>query len=388
MYEADGGGALFSLVPGAVKASSTAAAADVQSGAELGALDSMRARREVLVDAFGSRKKQAMERTRKSNIVNPDAVAAGVDVAAMLAVSARADAASRPGAGAVADGDDDGDATAAADATADATHLLPPVNRFAGAPEDAYPIDRLIRIAALDALAPLVDNLLALAKACKKSMTAGAAVGAASPAPDSAAANDDASALTSAVIAASRGSLHVQHALMAAVAPRESEKKAARRKRVLTLAYLAVLLSLHGADKSVRPTEDSSGTMSASAALDGLPSTLAADVLGFFYEARGKKSGQPVAAPSDLSRDVVFVRSREATDRIRGYAVCLALVAADDCSTPLALLAADFRIAQRELAKYCRALGANVTPQEGDRTQLIARIKIPLVFPVAKRERR
>ena len=167
VYDADGGGVIYGMRLKAVRGSGAESAA-ARGGGEH-ALDD-RARRDILISAFGSRKKQAMDASQKANIINPNAVAAAAGVAKTITKSA-ASAATGGGASSSSSASKGGSIVpdvvtvdpALLGSTSSAkveTSLmearrakLPPFRLDAESPSEAYPLEGLMPSDVMDALA-------------------------------------------------------------------------------------------------------------------------------------------------------------------------------------------------------------------------------------------
>jgi len=182
VYEADGGGCVFGLEADASRGLASLYG-DAPLVSSMEGMDFL-AKRDALIKSFGSQKKKRMEATRKANIVNVDAVAGAAEVSINAATSSSIAAkgkatVSAQGGEAVLQqsGDSVGDSSAqevpptssAAAAEDEARRrLLPPFNKFATSPHDAYPLEGIlpppIAASLRTNLSPLLKALRSLGK--------------------------------------------------------------------------------------------------------------------------------------------------------------------------------------------------------------------------------
>jgi hypothetical protein len=371
VYEADANGYVFGVHLTSVDGADTGAMASVLEGV------TVKARRDMLIDAFGSRKKKAMERSKQANIVDVSAVAAAEDVAASLKASSSLAAMND------ADGEDQaGDAPAGRSARAvEATlresrlTMLPPYNERAATPADVYPLDGILGSAA-SATEVTVNNII---RSLRDSVKLHALIN--SIARDSDFLRDRLSSVTAARFSGDDGSGGTVNAAM--------------RRKLHSLVFLKHLLSLHRTKGELRhklitakperegedgPAADSAeataastdtGTVIAIPALKHIPSAVVDRMLSLFAEQRhgGSSRGSAAQASSgdaaaQLADQPSYVRTKQLEDKLVTWIACLSLVI-DDFNSDIRLLAADLKITPARALHFFKELGCSATPVRG-----------------------
>ncbi len=386
LYEADGGGVVFGLQADASRGLTLllgeAGAALARESTELGGMDS-RAKRDALVDTFGSQKKKKMESARKANIVDVNAVAAAQEVSGGAA--ANASAAAAEAAAGLAE-------TSGGAGAAEASNrglLLPPFNLAAAQLTECYPLDTLLTPEVIALLRPLAKSILKADKGSQAEEGGGGREeggGGGGSSSSSAAPAAAVEALLPASFNSCAHSRAVLLRLLALVASSQVEFAEAS-KRLQCLLYAAHLISLFHCGRTLKPRDDGAPFH---ASLGG-QMDLAALSLHRFYEARSKKSNLPVDTGGALSGKFVFCRTDLCEKRMLYHIAALAL-RAEDFSLQLGPLAADMRISPVVLSKTFRELGCSCTKEkvgggEGGGA-FLAVLKLPFQFPLAPKGKR
>jgi hypothetical protein len=387
---------------GVFKLQMSAAGLGDAGAAAVSAPSTDRARQDLLISDFGSRKKQKMEVSRQANIVNVRAVAAVGEVSQHLQAASLGAEASREAAGA-SDGlhHSTGESKAAATLLASRVATLPPFNADASSPHEAYPLGGIISqavfaeleapaksvVRAMEGRSPGDEQLLAslsfgsqfvtdrLRKLLELSIERKSGGGAA--AADSAAGDGSGG-----------GAI----------------RKSAAKARAASLVYLGALLLLHRAPATLRFSVPAAAPQASTVvdgeapaapealpdleprihALRGVPAAVVSDLLTRFTEERPASEGG--AAPS------LYIRSPELRDRLVAHAAVLSLIV-DGFVTDSQLLAADLRMTPAKVAQMYREAGCAVEPIRdsaggGTVVSYRAQLKTPLTFPKLKLNRR
>ena len=344
----------------------------------VGGLDGVtdQGRRDILISAFGSRKKQKMDASTKSNIVNVKAVAAAADVALSLRTVSAAVAAAA--ADAASDSEDAGEVVAAAvgsttqikvDASLAASRSakLPPFNATTRHPARAYPLRGLLPRAWMDAMASEID---AISAACNASTSKAESVLQQGSDEGTAAAMRRSASRHSEFVQSrlerlsSLSSGSAASAAAGDVANDDSTDAAAsRRTTVALLLRVAQLLSLHNAATRLTFRSPPAGLTDGEAAADstgpyipalrGVPREAVDDLLQNFCEKQ------------DLDASSVFVRTPDLQDRLTAHVAALSLHVDEAWTQPgsdVSALARDMRLSPAKLASLFRELGCVTTP--------------------------
>ncbi len=389
VYDAACSGVVLRLRPvRAAAGEDEAAAVEDMAGA------SAKARRDMLIDSFGSRKKQKMERSKAANIVDVRAVTAAGSVAADL--QERAGVAEREGSGAA------GGTTAArvaAGLAASRAAILPPHDERATTLEGAYPVDAILGgNAVVDALGPVVNEFMKVLKDAGALADAiGARIGQRVP-----------------------GAAYLRDRLTAVTAvPDEGAgglKKAVVRRnlRCVLLLQHMIALSLSPADKlrfvEAKPKEGGvpTGEMYVPC-LRGAPPPLVSHLLSLFRQARVElkeppRGGAPPTAggEGEEGTETVYARTEGLASRLSAYIAVLALVLDEGRIADLRPLAAALKSTPVTLLRSFREVGCGYEPirageaakAEGEgkgeaenRSGVVSysvHLKLPLVFPKPK----
>jgi hypothetical protein len=385
LYEADGGGSIFALE---MRKVNEAGALDGGVGDDVTGAE----RREMLIDAFGSRKKKKMEVTRKANIVDVRAIASAGDVAASIVDIGFGAGASGSSTEPIVLASRDAARTEES-AAAVRRIMLPPFNEFAAAPEDVYVFDKMLSSASRGALEPLARSIVAEAmRTIEGNVHA-----------------DEESchaALAALVERAAGSSRFVATALSAALSlPASAVRSSERRRLVVCLLYLSHMLAIHDAPERLRARARDDGTVSVSKAIDAAPPALAGALLNAFFDvtdASGVVASNVDALPDTPAAGFNYNRSAARTAKLRCHIICAALVASGigksggSITCELDVLGLDLKLPARQMAFYARELGATVAPSksslpgslDGSATSAEARLqatlRVPLVFPKPK----
>ena len=403
LYAADGGGLVFGLQADASRGLTAllgeAGAAAAQGGSGLEGMDA-RAKRDALVDSFGSQKKKKMESARKANIVDVNAVAAAQEVSGGAAANAAAAAAAAARAAEAAAEAEGGEGSAAAGGGSESLEdmrrkLLPPFDLAAASPSEAYPLSTLLTPAAAELLRPLAKAILKAAKG-----SSGEQQQEELPAPVEA-------LLPASFTHNSRASLQ---RLLPLLAGGQLERPEAS-KRLQCLLYASHLIALFQCGKFLKARDSGRAPGSAAGAAGAAgageaaseasralllhPSLddslqLAALSLGRFYEARSRATNLPVAPTSSqsLSLSVTYQRTGQCEKRLLYHIAALAL-RGEGGSLALGGLAEDMRISPVLLSKAFRELGCVCVKDKGGAgggvAGFTATLKVPLTFPLPPR---
>jgi hypothetical protein len=413
VFEADGG-AVFALH--ADGARGLAARRGGAGGGAAEALDGKAAweRRAALLADFGSKKKQRLVAAQKANVVTAEAVSAAHEASLALArgAGASSDGGAAAAAAAAAAAEGAGAAAAAAAAAAGGVtaaisaagqeaaraRVLPPFNRFATAPGDAYPVDTLLPKE--PAGAGLRSAVRALLKA------------AAQP-------EERALALLPPAAALSAFAREAVGALLRAHAGGALPKADAARRLACAL-YAAHLAALHCAGDRLWAAAGAAGggeggaplrLVAPRASAPGAAAALADDAPLLAHSlrqftvayARGEGGARtPCAHPpaGAAAADVEFQRQGEGGSKLLAWLGVAALSAGEGWAMDLGALAKDLRVPVVELAKSFRELGCACAPVRGagaaaaaggggeGRAFIVsytATLKAPLVFPALKK---
>lgn len=340
---------------------------------------SAKARRDMLIDAFGSRKKKMMEKSKAANIVDVDAVTAAGDIAASLRDTSKTAGDGGAGSSASSSAGAAGGIGISERKVQDAMRAarlatLPPYNELASKPEDAYPFDGLVTGAEVDAMNGQITVLMRAMK------------------------DADAEKLSEMINQIARTSQFVRDRLTALTSDKSkatddggfSGQHAVLRKRLQALVYVKHLLKVHEAPRELRlkemtvkpkdtpaeSAESAEGTAAAAPAteigipsLKFLPQPVQARVLSIFCDKRagsgrgdgGAAASSSSAAASSGIEDVTYVRTQELQDKLCAYIACLSLIV-DNFSSDIRLLAADMKLAPLKLLHFFKELGCTANP--------------------------
>jgi hypothetical protein len=393
------------------------------SGADLEGV-SAKARRDMLIDAFGSRKKKAMERSKAANIVDVDAIAAVEQVAATLrSTAAKSGRSSTAAAAAAAAADGSSDRKVADAMAAGRRAMLPRFDVAATTPEEAYPFDGLVSNEERAAMSGVVrDVIRALQGASSATPSASLDEVIAQHGKSSEFIRDR---LRKLAVMASGGGPDVGSRRGGGGKGKKGGKRgggddedggdgdedgssaadaraAALRRRVQALLYTGYLLALYRAPNELRlklllPRKgaagdegggggdgggEDSGAAAAAAAgevaipqLRWIPQTVQARILASFTERREDPrvhessagswgAGASASASTSLGGGTYNHRTDELSDKLAAHIACLSLYV-DGFVTDLRLLAMDMRLPPARLLHYFRELGCQFTPVRG-----------------------
>jgi hypothetical protein len=418
VFEVDGGGGVFALQADGARGLAARQGGEAAAGAAAAApADNLEGkesweRRAALLADFGSKKKQRLVAAAKANVVTAEAVSAAHEASLALVRSAGASGAGDIAAAAVAVGGvgagggvappppaAGGVAAAISQAGLEAARarVLPPFNRFASAPSDAYPVETLL---------PAEPSGAGIRSAVRALLKAAAPPpgGALPPLPPAVAASTFASERVAALLRA-----HADGAL----------QKADAARRLACALYAAHLVALYcagdrlwwgggaegeggggggGAPRVVAPRAIAPGAAEALAA----DAPLLAHSLRLFTAAYARGEGgarTPCAHPPGgaAAAGVEFQRQGEGGSKLLAWLGVAALSAAEGWTLDLASLAKDLRVPVVELAKSFRELGCACAPVRGGgaaagegagRAFIVsytATLKAPLAFPALKK---
>ena len=413
LYEADGGGAVFGLQADGARglmALLGEEGAAAQASSALAGLDA-RAKRDALVDSFGSQKKKKMESARKANIVDVNAVAAAQEVSggAAAAAAAAAAAGSEGGSGAAADISGREEVR---------KRLLPPFDAAAAVPSDAYPLDTLLTPEAAALLKPLARALLKAAApgAARAEGGEGEGEGEGEEASEAAPSTELPAEAEALLPTSFQACSHAREALQRLLALRVSGAldKGEAAQRLQCLLYAAHLIALYQCGKVLKartvPPLPAAAAAAAAAAASHSPAeeglsldariddslALAGLSLSRFYEARWRRNNLPVppqdlAAMAGVSTQVTYMRTPESEKRLLYHIGALAL-RGDGFSLQIRALAEDMRISAVLLSKAFRELGCACVKDKGGAAGggvggFVVTLKLPLTFPLPPRGR-
>ena len=340
---------------------------------------SAKARRDMLIESFGSRKKKAMERSKAANIVDVAAVAAAEQVAATLRESSTTLSSTNS---------TDGTTTTTTRPTSTSERkvtealniarraMLPPYNELASIPDDVYPFDGIITNEEVDTIQYTTNNILR------------------------AISTKDKTALEQLAMVHARGSEYVRDRLFRLSENDDSNKhkskkhhdddtfndKSVLRKRVRALLYLKCLLALHRAPNELRPrtltnntttegdgteNNDNTNTLTDPAInnitqegipqLRWIPAPIQTRMLSLFTEQRVNTRSNSSSSTTSTSNDTIYVRTPDLIDKLITWIACLSLII-DGYTTDLRLLATDMRLPPVRLLHFYKELGCNATP--------------------------
>ena len=399
-----------------------------------------RGRRDLLISSFGSRKKQRMDASAKTNIVRVANIKAAGSVATGLTDSAARSHAAGAVEGAAATTPLDLGATSAAKVEASLMAArratLPPFDLEATDPALAYPLDGVlppdVRTAFYDTVQELVGHvggeepphtgwLRSLSKGSDYVVdrllevvrTGSDASGGEVPAASSSGGGERGRGAAGASRASTPDRLAATLLMGAMVALFRAGMKLAYRMPKVDVGAEGAGVSSSTADVEGAVegggAEDGGDDAPAPAprepliaALKGVPSPVVAHLLATFTEARLGEHGAGVDG-------VLYVRTPELTDRLAS-ALCVLSLHVDGCSGGLcdaALLARDLRLTHAELGRFYRELGATTAAGAGRRgaagaaaaggeegegavvegaaaVGLIVTLRAPIVFPKMK----
>lgn len=351
LYDAESSGAVFGLLPRRSVEDEVAAVSAQVEGA------SAKARRDMLIDDFGSRKKQKMEKSKAANIVDVSAVTAASSVAADL--RDRASGTASTGADAATGTTTERKVAEGMEASRKA--VLPPYNVHATTPDNAYPVDGLLGgEAILEALAPSFKNIMSSLK--------------------------DTTSLTKEISAFAKGpgAAYLHAHLVAATMSGDASgsegggvKKNVIKKKLRCLAMLKYMLDMVNADTRLRfltpkpkaeasePTEGASGSKKGSekkgegsavpeepfiVGMKIVPRTILDYLLAKFTEARS------------TGEEVTYHRTEPLTLRLLSHIAVLALTIQDFRIADLRPLAAAVKLQPAKLLANFREAGCTYEP--------------------------
>lgn len=386
IYETESNGSLFNVTMVSVTNRQGTTTYDNNDLTEVSA----KARRDMLIESFGSRKKKAMERSKAANIVDVSAIAAAEQVAATLRESSNqvSSSSSTTGTNTRAISTSERKVTEALNAAR--RTMLPPFNELASIPDDAYPFDGIITNEEVDEIQYTTNNIIR------------------------AIATKDNTALEQLAYTHARGSEYVRDRLFRLSADDDKTKsktkkrssrstttnddnnddndddtftdKSVLRKRVRALLYLKCLLALHRSPNELRPrtlTSSNTGDDTANpdennnastivignAAQEGIPqlrwipTSIQNRMLSLFTEQRAntRVHSSSLSSSSSSLSDIVYVRTPDLIDKLITWIACLSLII-DGYTTDLRLLAIDMRLTPVRLLHFYKELGCTATP--------------------------
>jgi hypothetical protein len=399
LYPAEGG-VVFGLQLTKVRAESTGADVSVTASGGLEGMN-MRERRDMVIQDFGSRKKQKMERSRKANIVDITAIDAAEDVAKALRDTSKVAAA---GAGA-----DSIEGVSTTQSKVDAAIMdarkatLPPFNLDATTPEEAYPMDGFMPDYLIDELSPTITALM-------KELS------------------EKSSVLEETLRNFSRGDSDYVRDRLARIGSQiqgtegpTSKERSVWRRRLRCLFYLKWLVSLHNAPAELRYKElidkskveadkaaadvETAGAVEASPDADAAPPRIAIPSLRFIPEAAVSfmltnfTELRQDARGTEASKGKLYVKTPALVDKLRSYIAVLSLIV-EDYSLDIGLLAKDLKLVPGKLADLYKEAGCILASvREGETAEgkpsakgpvvsYKVRLQVPLNFPKLKLGRR
>lgn len=385
---------------------------------------SARARRDMLIEAFGSRKKKAMERSKAANIVDIKAVTAADDVAISLRHSSQAattaaapsteeeGASSSPVASKAGAVEGTTARTIAESLDSARRGTLPPFNLHATLPRDIYPVDQLMPEDAWDVLGARASGFLRHSRDVAKRQEMLLQWGQHSEYIRerlSALAEQNAEMQTGQDSSAYRSLknrvrcvAYLTHLLALSKCPRDLVPRVMTVQPKKPSTTQDVITSVTGEENAAVETdkvEATEGDASADAKpvtevvvhplLRGCPPALLSHILNTFTETRSNPRAEGGMA---------YFRSPTLEARLISHIAVVSLII-DDFSSNIALLAKDLKKSPSALLHFYREAGCTATPVrastgsdegagKGSIQSYSVTLKAPLTFPRAKMGKR